>query len=66
VRSYKGFARCGVISIMRLLFVGAHLVRDKPTERYTAAWLSRTGCAPTDKPAWQRHMLKPMRSEAPL
>ena len=32
-------------------FVGAHPVRDKPTERYTAAWLSRTGCAPTDKPA---------------
>jgi hypothetical protein len=28
-------------------------VRDKPTERYTTAWLSRTGCAPTDKPARQ-------------
>ena len=28
-------------------------MRDKPTERYTPAWLSRTGCAPTDKPTRQ-------------
>jgi len=28
--------------------VGAHPVRDKPTERYIPAWRSRTGCAPTE------------------
>jgi hypothetical protein len=37
------------IDVAGWLFVGAHPVRDKPTERYTPAWLSRTGCAPTDK-----------------
>ena len=41
--------------------VGAHPVRDKPTERYILAWRSRTGCAPTDKRARRR---RPMRSEA--
>ncbi len=44
------------INLAGRLFVGAHPVRDKPTERYTTAWLSRTGCAPTDKRAWQRKM----------
>ena len=34
--------------------VGAHPVRDHPTERYIPAWRSRTGCAPTDKREGQR------------
>jgi len=42
------------INLAGRLFVGAHPVRDKPTERYTPAWLSRTGCAPTDKPGARR------------
>jgi hypothetical protein len=42
------------INLAGRLFVEAHPVRDKPTERYTAAWLSRTGCAPTDKPSARR------------
>ena len=55
VRSYKGtrwLVDGGSISPLSF-FVGAHLVRDKPTERYAPAWLSRTGCAPTDKQARQ-------------
>jgi hypothetical protein len=55
VRSYKG-SRWPVDggSILPVgSSVGAHPVRDKPTERYTPAWLSRTGCAPTDRRARQ-------------
>jgi hypothetical protein len=33
---------------------------------YRSVGLSRTGCAPTDKPARQRGSPRPMRSEAPL
>jgi len=37
----------GITPLLLLLPVGAHPVRDKPTERHIATPQSRTGCAPT-------------------
>jgi hypothetical protein len=58
VRSYKGGRRSvdGGSILPVGSSVGAHPVRDNPTERYTPAWLSPTGCAPTDK-RQARHQL---------
>jgi len=62
VRSYRGLAGpCGATAFS----VGAHPVRDKPTERHTSAWPSRTECAPTEVGAGGETRLPPKSRLAP-